>query len=124
MKLNILILEDDPSRQSIFHKKLKEHRLTITNVALEAIALLQTETFDVAYLDHDLNGPFSDITGVDNPTGAAVAHWISNNKDSSPEAIFLHAHDGAGVEDMSRVLPNAIRAPFPECITKYKLKIK
>lgn len=77
----ILVLEDDPMRRESFKQLLLNHDVYVTDSAEECIDLLQAHDFDIAFLDHDLGGPYDKPELLYDPEncGTTVANWIVNN---------------------------------------------
>jgi len=52
--MNILVIEDNPSRIRHFRQELIGAATTFTNTAEEGLALIRNRHFDVVFMDHDL----------------------------------------------------------------------
>ena len=119
--MNILILEDDPNRIGAFARALETgNTVTVTDQVSEAIALLQSQRFDAVYLDHDLGGK-QFVDPKDEPTGYHVAQWLVENSEYIPSVVFIHSHNAGRARQMAEMIPGSIYAPFPKCITDYRL---
>lgn len=104
--MKILILDDDMNRHIIFNRKLIGHLVTNVTTAKEAIYKLQTESFDIVFLDHDLGGEIFVSSSHEN-TGYSVAKWLSELKDRQPERIIIHSLNPVGASNMKSILTNA-----------------
>jgi CheY-like chemotaxis protein len=79
----IFILEDDKKRISAFQQKLIGHSITIVETAQMAIMALDTEEFDMIFLDHDLGGDQM-VDGSEKNTGSEVVRFMEK----------MHREDG------------------------------
>ena len=107
--MRILILEDDKKRQVTFKQNLIGHNVVIVETPQEAIALLESEEWEMLCLDHDLYGKVYVPSGPG--TGYEVAEWLSIHKDRKPKKIFTHSFNEKGRAEILRVLPETIEAP-------------
>lgn len=107
--MDILVLEDDSTRQKAFRQNLIGANVVIVDTPQEAIKNLDTKTWDFLFLDHDLGGQSWVTPGDD--TGYAVAKWLEANPSKQPKAIVLHTLNPIGGKAMKEVLPNAVYAP-------------
>lgn len=107
--MRILILEDNKKRQGMFKQNLIGHIVSITESTKEAIALLETEEWDILFLDHDLNQQTYVTSGPG--TGYEVAEWLSVNKDRMPSKVYVHSFNEKGTSKILEVLPEAVAAP-------------
>ena len=129
-KMNILFLDDDLKRQhafqalmtraqtqqkrggllGIFRRAPKTQdaeptRIETAFTVAEAVQLLRdSERFDVAFLDHDLDG--RTFVEEREGTGTEVAEYIaaSMQADKRPRRIIVHSHNPAGARRMAEVL--------------------
>lgn len=107
--MDVLILEDDHSRQKIFARNLIGANFLIVETATDAIQALDTHTWDYLFLDHDLGGQQMVSSGPG--TGYEVAEWLAENPDKQPPNIIIHSFNPSGAENIHRALPNAVIAP-------------
>ena len=107
--MKILILEDDKDRHRLFIRNLANHDIVIVTKTQEAIDLLQNSSWDVIYLDHDLDGQVYVESGPG--TGYEVAEWLSKNLDRKPQIVIVHTFNMLGSENMKELLPEAIVCP-------------
>ena len=110
--MNILILEDDPTRVVSFEKWFKKDELTITDSSDKAISLLEKIKYDIIMLDHDLGGRhYVDSKEYDTGFRVAAAIPASINKETR---VIIHSHNPVGAQNMKNILnsPNAIVLPF------------
>ncbi len=111
--MRILILDDREVRHDYFRDLYKDHNLTHVYTSKECIEQLQTNSFDVVSLDHDLGDQEMVESGPN--TGYEVALWLKENQDKQPRIIFLHSLNSVGRKNMKFVLPNAVEDPCFEC---------
>ena len=111
--MKIFILEDDPNRVSWFKENLDCKNLDITEFVEEAIELLNNNTYDAVFLDHDLGGTY--YAPSDEKSGYAVAELIAENITYKP-IIVIHSMNHAGGTRMYGVLRDAgfnpVMSPF------------
>lgn len=127
--MNILFLDDDLNRHHLFHSWLARaqkqrsgarvlnlfrsasKRQSAEPPRVEAAftvdetldSLRNSERFDIAFLDHDLDGR----TFVEEPegTGTEVAEFIVKMKPHErPQRIIVHSHNPAGAQRMTDIL--------------------
>lgn len=106
--MNILILEDDKTRQKYFVRRFG-YDVTIVETAHAAIDNLRLKDWDAVYLDHDLGGQQMVESG-DN-TGYEVAKWLAEHPHRQPGRIIIHSYNPVGRDNMKALLPRAIIAP-------------
>jgi CheY-like chemotaxis protein len=115
----ILIVEDDETRIEWFLKATFQHMVFICDTAEDAIQRLKSESFDIIFLDHDLCNEHYKYVGVpldadfeefcksnlDATTGFAVARFLADNPDKSPNAdIIIHTMNTVAQVRMEREL--------------------
>jgi len=117
--MRILFLDDDRIRHLKFKSLLRGFKHTIDYVydAKSCIELLNSNTYDMVFLDHDLGGEIY-VTKTEN-TGYEVALYIANELYGTniPDIIIIHSYNPAGVERMVGCLTdvvdsNIITTPF------------
>ena len=120
--LNILILEDDNERVKCFKKNFFGCNLTFTCKVDICIEQLESNTFDVLFLDHDLGGEVYVESGKGVETGHDVAKWLSNNLDKSPKDVIVHSLNPVGADNMVKLIPGSKKIPFAWLKLKYEGK--
>lgn len=105
--MHILVLDDNSYRHDVFDGKLDsvatiEHAWSYQ----DAIALLESQKFDLAYLDHDLNDEGLDDECGREMTGADVARFIAKELDIElrPERVIVHSWNPSGASAMVAIL--------------------
>jgi CheY-like chemotaxis protein len=73
--MKIFILEDDPNRIAALQRKLIGHSVIVAETAVMAILALDTEEFDLIFLDHDLGGDQM-VDGSEKNTGSEVVRFM------------------------------------------------
>lgn len=103
--MNVLFLDDDPSRQRTFRSAVPH--AVITTEAAECIyeLLRQRDTWDFVFLDHDLGGNIFVDSNLAN-TGAEVARWIAKHLPKI-NMIIIHSYNSPGAAVMTRTLREA-----------------
>jgi CheY-like chemotaxis protein len=107
--MRILILEDDPTRVKAFSQSLGGYDIVVEKKAAAAISRLEHETWDILFLDHDLDGQVLVSSGPG--TGYEVALWLSEHPDRKPKSVVLHSFNEQGRKKMKERLPEALELP-------------
>ena len=117
--IRVFLLDDDTRRHEWFAKRFAKDHLDVASNVTEAIALLESSSYDAIFLDHDLlpehyNSPVPD----DEQTGYAIAAWLAERPDQQPTAnIVIHTRNADGALRMVERLRGAGRQaeyiPFP-----------
>jgi serine/threonine protein phosphatase PrpC len=104
----VFVLEDSPERIAWFRQRIPQ--AVVASNAEQALALLDDQTFDVCFLDHDLN--FSDVAFADTRPGSGqrVAHYLAQQCFSG--IVVIHSVNEAGARAMKRHLPQSHVMPF------------
>lgn len=107
--MKILVLDDDVKRHKRFRQQWIGHELTIVVTAKEAIENLSRKTWDIVFLDHDLNNEAFVPSGPG--TGYEVAQWLTNNPLRKPMLIVIHSFNSVGAIEMNLLLVEAVVFP-------------
>ena len=107
--MKILILDDNPHRITFFQNSLKKHSLVVCRHAKAAIKALQKGSFDVVFLDHDLEGEPADPE--ESNCGSEVARFMVEH-DIRCGRIILHTENRAGRESMEAILGTCEAIPY------------
>jgi hypothetical protein len=108
-----LILEDSFARIDTFRRKLeKDYDLYFFDNVKDSIEALQIMgPFNIVFLDHDLDDKIY-VNSNEANTGYQLAKYISENN-LKFDQIIIHSMNPVGSDNMKRLLPEAIIAPFP-----------
>lgn len=119
-QLSILVLDDMDERLDEFSKRfqeLKQKGIDVSSVmvktAAECIGALQSGTFSVIFLDHDL-GDRVFVNASDTNTGSEVVRWFELNP-GNPNfnaTVIVHSLNSPAANRMVAAFPNAIYMPF------------
>ncbi|MGI8467236.1 MAG: cyclic-phosphate processing receiver domain-containing protein [Pyrinomonadaceae bacterium] len=123
----VFLLDDDRRRHRWFTKRFKGDELAIAETVDEAKELLEENSYDAIFLDHDLlphhyesndHGDFAN-------TGYAIAEFLDENKNLQRAAtIIVHTRNSEGgikmVEKLREAGRNAEYVPFPLLDIKIK----
>ena len=113
--VRILVLEDDPNRIADFISNYVDFDLTIAHNVNQANNIVKNNpTFDVMFLDHDIEG--DDKSGYD-----FARNMTLNLHDKMPETIIIHSLNPVGAQNISEAfIKKAIKVPFAwkQCIIK------
>jgi len=116
--IRIFLLEDDERRCEWFQKRFKGDTLDISCDIEEAKQLLESNTYDSIFLDHDLMPEhYGSDTPDDEHTGYAIAAFLSSRPDlQRPATIMVHSFNAEGalrmVEELRRAGRQADYVPF------------
>jgi len=111
--MDILVLEDDSSRQIAFLRwGYVGNTVTVVATVESAVRNLQGAKFDVLFIDHDLGGRVYVNSFGEEPTGYDLALWLVENRDLQPKTIITHSLNEAGRKNIISVLPEALAYPF------------
>lgn len=90
--LDILVIDDEEVRHEWFRVALKRlgHTMTSAYRSVEALRLLRTHRYDLAFFDHDLVG--------EQATGSTIAGAVLHNPESyqCPRAVWVHSANPVG----------------------------
>ncbi len=124
--INIFLLDDDTRRHRWFVKRFQGDQVDIAENVAEAKTLLQTNSYDAVFLDHDLLPEhYGAETLDDENTGYAIADWLSKNRQvQSATVIIVHTRNSEGGMRMVGLLRenerNVEYVPFPLLDMKIK----
>jgi hypothetical protein len=124
--ISIFLLDDDTRRHRWFKKRFDGDEVFIAETVDQAKVLLEENSYDAIFLDHDLLPEHYDSdTQDDENTGFAIAIWLSENKNvQSAATIIVHTRNSDGGMRMVEVLRGSARnveyVPFPLLDTKIK----
>jgi len=107
--MNILLLDDNPHRVTFFQNGLKKHSLVVCRHAKAAIKALKKGSFDLVFLDHDLEGDPADPQDAN--CGSEVARFIAEQNIHCGR-IILHTENRAGRESMEMILGTCESIPY------------
>ena len=96
--MKILIVEDNDSRQVFFRDILSECDLVFTTTSVRAIALLEQKTFDLIFLDMDLDDGLG--------RGLDVARILKGTPNSYADVI-VHSMNISVAAKVKRILPGS-----------------
>lgn len=94
--MKILIVEDDDTRQDFFRIVLSEHDLVFTTTSAEAIEFLKQKSFDLIFLDMDLDDGLG--------RGLDVALWLKRAPNPYSDVI-VHSMNVSVAAEVKRILP-------------------
>lgn len=115
--MKILFLDDDDDRHKEFLKHLGAAPVVVKPVktVAEAVAALDRETFELIFLDHDLDGKVMVESGPG--TGLEVARHLMSTPNKSAQVV-VHSLNDKGARAMLDVLgPKAVWVPFHQIYT-------
>ncbi len=115
--MKILILDDDDRRHRDFTSHLLvNHFLTHTFTLNGFIEAMSKDTFDVVFLDHDLNyeGYISKHPDGREATGYDAAVWMVKElqPEAKPKHVIVHSHNIGGAIHMIGCLKSAGYTPI------------
>lgn len=94
--ISVFLLDDDERRHRWFERRFEGDVVTITETVAQAKKVLEAETFDAIFLDHDLlprHYVSNDHDDYHN-TGYAIAEWLNEREDLQRAAtIIVHTRN-------------------------------
>lgn len=125
--ITVLLLDDDTRRHRFFTKRFVGDELDIAETVAEAKELLEQNSYDAIFLDHDLLPHHYESNDHDDfaNTGYAIAEFLEANKDLQKAAtIIVHTRNPEGgvrmIEKLRETGRNAEYVPFPLLDIKIK----
>jgi DNA-binding response OmpR family regulator len=99
--MRILFLDDDKERHQRFHRQAIGHQVDHAWTAGHAINKMDKGTYDLVYLDHDLDATLNNQMVDDIEDGRFVVRWIVANADRFPNTTFIvHSLNRPAAEHM------------------------
>jgi hypothetical protein len=117
--IKVFLLDDDPRRHRWFINRFNGDELDIAENVEEAMTLLQENSYDAIFLDHDLLPEHYESSKFDDEnTGYAIALWLNENKNLQIAAtIIVHTRNSDGgmrmVETLRENGRNVEYVPYP-----------
>ena len=89
--ISVMLLDDDERRHRWFQKRFSGDDLDIAENVAEAKALLEANSYDAIFLDHDLLPHHYVSNDHDDfeSTGYAIAEWLHENAELQRAATFI-----------------------------------
>ncbi len=112
--MKILILDDDKFRHQQFIHNFScnsENDIIGVYTVDEAIKLLESNIYDIIFLDHDLGGAVYVDSDGEEPTGYTVAKWMVEHPERIPKHVYIHSLNPVGAQRIKQILPNSVIAP-------------
>ena len=116
--IRVFLLEDDDRRCEWFARRFKGDHLDVAYDVTQAKELLQAQTYDSIFLDHDLMPEHYGSTETDDErTGYAIASFLAGRPELQRSAtIMVHSFNADGamrmVEELRRAGREAEYIPF------------
>lgn len=94
--MKILVLEDDPSRITVFKRSFVGHDVDFAETAAGAIGFLSSFRYDIIFLDHDLGGE-KWVSSSHKNTGSEVVRWLVGwyNGEKNERGRYLYPYSPA-----------------------------
>lgn len=104
--MKILFLDDNKDRHAIFRSNAIGCSVDQVYTAAEAIERLDDEsvTYDIIFLDHDLNYETENELNDDEEDGRTVAGHLSTIDRYKDTYVFIHSLNGNGAMEMQQIL--------------------
>jgi len=109
--MRIFILEDDPTRVRVFRRNMIGHEVVVCSNVDEAKTYLREGEWNVAFLDHDLDGRIY-VDSEEPNTGYQLAKWMVEQPHLQNTHVVIHSFNEIGREKMRQLLPDTAQA-FP-----------
>ncbi len=124
--ISVFLLDDDTRRHEWFAKRFAGDHLDIAEDVVTAREMLEKNSYDAIFLDHDLLPEhYNSDTTDDERTGYAIAAWLSAQTELHRAAtLVVHTRNADGamrmIEELRRTGRNAEYVPFPLLAQKIK----
>lgn len=113
--MKILFLDDSSTRTTMFMSNWIGNEIHTVATADGALKLLESNKYDMIFLDHDLEEEHYDMTKPEDKNGFFVARKMLEFKHLHGQTVVLHSLNQNGRENMESVLKddfNVIKLPF------------
>jgi len=125
--ISVFLLDDDDRRHLWFQKRFKGDDLAIAVTVDEAKEILEKDTFDAIFLDHDLLPHHYETNDHDDyaRTGYAIAEWLNERPNLQKAAtIIVHTRNADAAIPMVQKLRESGRNVEYCAFPMLDLKIK
>ena len=103
--MKVLVVEDNEERMGFFRELFLEDQMTFTTTSREAIALLMEVTYEIIFLDIDLDDGLG--------RGLEVARSLKGSpNDYSP--LIVHSMNVSAASKVERISPGSLLMPIIE----------
>lgn len=105
--MRILVIDDMPERHKVFARRWEAgNQYVAANDYKEGLEALSDGPYDLAFLDHDLGGPYFAPEGE--PSGTELArHIVTLPPEKRPTQVVVHTWNPAGRARMVDILREA-----------------
>lgn len=110
--MRIFILEDNKYRITKFQRELIGHIVDYAETVEHGTNLVFDNKYDLLFLDHDLGGEEM-VDSFEDNTGYKLAEFIASFTVNKETPCVVHSCNPAGSDNIVRVLPHALKIPFP-----------
>lgn len=110
--MRIFILEDNTYRMEKFRRELVGHMIDHAKTVRDSTSMVAFTQYDLLFLDHDLGGEQMVDSHHEN-TGYRLAEFIASFTLNKDTPCVVHSCNPAGADNIVRVLPHAVKIPFP-----------
>jgi NAD+-processing family protein with receiver domain len=124
--IRVFLLDDDERRHKWFAMRFKGDFIDVADNVEQAQQLLDANSYDAIFLDHDLHPEhYNSSIPDDERTGYAIALWLAGNPDlQRASTILVHTRNADGamrmVEELRRAGRTAEYVPFPMLAERIK----
>jgi len=125
--ISVFLLDDDRRRHKWFEKRFDGDALAIAETVADAKELLEHESYDAIFLDHDLLPHHYESNHHDDfeNTGFAIAEWLNTRPELQRAAtIIVHTRNADAAIPMVQKLREAGRSVEYCAFPMLDLKIK
>lgn len=110
--MRIFILEDSKYRIAKFKRELIGHDVDYAETVEQGTNFVFSHKYDLIFLDHDLGGKEM-VDSFNGSTGYKLAEFIASFTVNKETPCVIHSCNPDGSNNMVRVLPHALKIPFP-----------
>lgn len=114
--MRILFLDDDSNRRRQFTKNSVGNDVDLAETAEQAIDFLSKNSYDLIFLDHDLDYAHYDGNYSKSKSGLDVAKFLKTCEHQFDKIVFVHSLNSEGRKNIKSHLVKNFKVFLPEDI--------
>jgi hypothetical protein len=114
--MRVLFLDDNRNRREQFTKNSISHSVDLAVTAEQAIDFLRENSYDLIFLDHDLDFAHYDGDYSKGKSGLDVAKFLKTCEHQFGKIVFVHSLNPDGRKNIKSHLVDSFRVYLPEDI--------
>lgn len=112
--MRIMFLDDMGQRRDVFKRSAIGHTVDFAITAQQAITLLKDSTYDLIYLDHDLEEAHYENNEDHHEDGRFVARKLRDMEHNHGKIVFVHSLNPNGRANIKSILEEFFDVWLPE----------